>query len=226
MLKLILKTFVRAIKYTRRRYFPTPKEKVLKRFDDENGRIKTLEHPDLNDSSLILDIGGYLGDFTTEVFARYNCLIKVFEPIPTFADVMKKRFAKNNKIEVLSIGLGNQNKVEKIILDGDASTLHKKKKNKEETSVEIVDVVDWFNENNIQSVSLMSINIEGGEFPLLNRLIESGYIEKIKNIQVQFHDIYQEDAEEQMIKIQNELTKTHELTYQYKFVWENWKLKK
>ena len=47
----------------------------------------------------------------------------------------------------------------------------------------------------------------------------------IANIQVQFHDFVL-DAESRMKSIQADLRKTHELTYQYDFVWENWKLKK
>ena len=46
-----------------------------------------------------------------------------------------------------------------------------------------------------------------------------------KNIQVQFHDFIIQNAEERMINIQRKLELTHELTYQYVFVWENWKLK-
>ena len=33
-----------------------------------------------------------------------------------------------------------------------------------------------------------------------------------------------ENPRERMEKIQKELAKTHQLTYQYDFVWENWKL--
>lgn len=71
----------------------------------------------------------------------------------------------------------------------------------------------------------MAINAEGEEYPLLDRLIESGYISKIENLLVQFHDIYQKDAEERMNRIQRELLKTHRPVFQYKFVWERWKRK-
>ena len=77
---------------------------------------------------------------------------------------------------------------------------------------------------NIERIDLMKINIEGGEYDLLEHLIKTGWIDKIINIQVQFHD-FVENAEARMLAIQNDLAKTHELTYQYKFVWENWRLK-
>ncbi len=33
-------------------------------------------------------------------------------------------------------------------------------------------------------------------------------------------------TEEEIKKFQDQLSKTHALTYQYEFVWENWKLRK
>ena len=83
---------------------------------------------------------------------------------------------------------------------------------------------DWINKREINKIALIKINIEGGEYKLLDRLIETNLIEKIENIQVQFHDI-EPDSSLKMEKIQEKLRKTHEPTYQYKFVWENWRKK-
>jgi hypothetical protein len=47
-------------------------------------------------------------------------------------------------------------------------------------------------------------------------------VRQIENIQVQFHD-FVPDAEGRMQRIQEKLAQTHELTYQYLFVWENWR---
>ena len=71
----------------------------------------------------------------------------------------------------------------------------------------------------------MKINIEGGEYDLLEALLSGDAIKLIKNIQVQFHDFLINDAKEKMTKLQEKLALTHDLTYQYEFVWENWKVK-
>ena len=70
----------------------------------------------------------------------------------------------------------------------------------------------------------MKINIEGGEYDLLEDFIQSGEIKKIINIQVQFH-YFITGAKTRMRKIQKSLRKTHVLTYQYPFIWENWRIK-
>ena len=49
----------------------------------------------------------------------------------------------------------------------------------------------------------------------------SSSINIINDIQVQFHTFYP-DASHRREKIQQELMKTHVLTYNYDFVWENW----
>jgi len=46
-----------------------------------------------------------------------------------------------------------------------------------------------------------------------------------KNLQIQFHDFIIDNANERMENIQTQLAKTHKITYQYKFVWENWEIK-
>ena len=191
VIKLVLKTIRRGVKYIRRYYFPTPKERVLKRFDDDNGKKRIVEYSELDESSLIIDVGGYIGDFTAEISARYGCLIYVFEPVPAFARELRARFEKNKKINIQEIGLGSQTVKESIICDGDASSLYKGKETKSESGIDvsIIDVVEWFDINQIENVSLMAINAEGEEYPLLDRLIESGYISKIEKLLVQFHDI-------------------------------------
>ena len=112
-------------------------------------------------------------------------------------------------------------------MDGSASSVFRYAKlyDKDEktATIEIVKASDFFREKNTRQIDLMKINIEGGEYDLLDHLIESGFVKNIKNIQVQFHDFVPR-AMERMKKIQRELQKTHHLTYQYLFVFENWKL--
>ncbi|MDA8326743.1 MAG: hypothetical protein M0033_11065, partial [Nitrospiraceae bacterium] len=61
-------------------------------------------------------------------------------------------------------------------------------------------------------------------YDLLDHLIETGVVNQIGNIQVQFHD-FAPNAESRMSDIQRKLALTHKLTYQYRFVWENWERK-
>ena len=84
-----------------------------------------------------------------------------------------------------------------------------------------VEAVDL--KNYLTDYDLCKINIEGGEYLLLNDLIDNNMITKLNNIQVQFHLI--ENYQEEYNKLAEKLSKTHELTWRFPFVWENWRIK-
>ena len=72
---------------------------------------------------------------------------------------------------------------------------------------------------------LLKLNIEGGEYAVLNRLIFSGDINKINNIQVQFHKIKKSSSEDRL-NIVRSPRKTHTRSWYFPWVWENWEIKK
>ena len=74
----------------------------------------------------------------------------------------------------------------------------------------------------ISHCHLLKMNIEGGEYEVLPRLIETGLILAVDNLQIQFHPI-DSQSPGRMKAIQLALEKTHELTWRYQWVWENWK---
>lgn len=187
-----------------------------------NGNKTLRVNYDLNKNSVVFDVGGYEGDWANDIFEKYACNIHIFEPVPVFAENIKKRFAGNNKIIVHQFGLSKENSEQKMSLDENSSSLYKQTGN--EIEIKLVKADEFFLKNNIGAVDLMKINIEGGEYDLLEGLIESGLVKKIKNIQVQFHD-FVPNAKQRMKRIQKLLNDTHKITYQFKFVWENWQLK-
>src|SRR5207302_690624 len=91
-------------------------------------------------------------------------------------------------------------------------------------SAQLVRAADFFHEHQIERIDLMKVNTEGGEYELLEHLLNASLITKIGNLQVQFHHCVP-DALERMQAIQHQLERTHRLTYQYPFVWENWRIK-
>jgi FkbM family methyltransferase len=182
---------------------------------------------ELNHSSVVFDVGGFKGDWALEIYARYSCNIFVFEPVKNFTAILESRFLKNNSIKIFKYGLGAKNEKMNIAVMSESSSTERAAKNGIEgktEQIEIVSFTDFVNQNNITKIDLIKINIEGGEYDLLNQIINSGYIKNISNIQVQFHD-FVSDAENKMSVIKKKLALTHELTYEYIFVWENWKLK-
>lgn len=182
-----------------------------------------LDYPELTPNSTVVDVGGFKGQWTSDIFGKYQCQVIVFEPVHFFAEKITERFKHNKAVVCYPIGLSDKNESVEISIIEDQSSSFKESKNTELAS--FVQADSFFKEHGITKIDLLKINIEGGEYALLENLIESGYIKNIKNIQVQFHDFVPQ-AEERMQAIQKKLNLTHTLTYQFPFVWENWKAKK
>lgn len=199
--------------------FPTKHDKEVKRWLSDGGDSSLRFNYDLNEQSIVLDLGGYKGQWASDIYARYNCRIMIFEPVRLFAEKIKKRFERNFKIEVFCFALGASQRRETVTLGDDGTSVYRNGSSKE--MIQFEDVVTFFDEHGISEVELMKINIEGGEYELLPKMIEAGLVRSIKNIQIQFHDI-DSVSEKRMRQIRSDLLKTHVPTYQYEFVWENW----
>jgi len=212
----------RNIKKIRRKYFPSDFEVMLEKWKAAEGDYTLRFDYDLDADSLVLDLGGYHGQWTSDLFSRYQCRVMIFEPVSKYAETIRNRFQLNSKIELYQYGLGASSRLEIMGISDDGSSLFKNTHETEE--IEIVDVKKWFEGMDTHKIDLMKINIEGGEYELLERMIESGIVKNIINLQVQFHNIDTQSAT-RMKEIQNRLEKTHLPTYQYRFVWENWRRK-
>ncbi len=188
---------------------------------DLNNTLR-LNYP-LNENSLVFDLGGYLGEWSNDIFTKYSCNIYIFEPVPEYFNLIKDRCKEEKKIKVYNFGLSNVNKYTRLNIDQD-STSEFTLSNHKTIKIKLVSFAEFLAKKEITDIDLIKINIEGGEYDLLESMIENHLAGKIENIQIQFHD-FVPNAKLRMSKIQKNLSKTHKLTYQYKFLWENWQLK-
>lgn len=210
-----------------RKIYRTPQEKEVERWFSDNGDSTLRVDYDLNPGSVVLDLGGYEGDWAAEVVAHYGCSVLVFEPVPEYARRIALRFHKNPLVKVFPFGLGSVDAKQNIHIAEEGSSLFASPnvpKANNSIPIQIKNTADFLKSESISVIDLLKINIEGGEYELLNHLINVGIVPKIRNIQVQFHNFVPQ-AESRMREIQNKLARTHDLTYQYKFVWENWALR-
>lgn len=181
-----------------------------------------LNYP-LNKDSVVFDLGGYKGEFATDIYNKYQSTIYVFEPIQSFYNIIKDTFVANHKIKPFPYGLAGKDGSLQISMSDNSSSVYIKSKKTE--IIQLKSIVDFIKNNKIKHIDLIKINIEGGEYEVLESLIAHDKLHMFTDIQVQFHDFIIPEAETRMKTIQNNLSKTHKLTYQYDFVWENWTLK-
>jgi len=201
------------------KFFPNRQEIIIKRWKIQKGdKTLRLNYPNLNEKSIVFDVGGYEGQWTSDIYSKYNCNIFIFEPVNKFSENIKKRFAKNKKIRVYELGLSNVTKIATISNEDDASSLH----NGGNESIQLKSICEFMKENKINKIDLLKLNVEGEEYNILNNLISTGFIKKVEQIQVQFHKNIKNYREE-YFKIKDKLNKTHKLNWRFPFVWEDWK---
>lgn len=176
-------------------------QEILKQWQEQN--MEPLRYAyDLYPDDIVLDIGSYRREWGKEIESRYGCSVNYFD-------------ALDNKAAWLFDGT--------IKMGGDYlyTSIYAEKVDKEYRCVDIAHYLQ-------EEIALVKINIEGGEYELLNYIIDRGLMNNVVNLQVQFHLIEGMIAESE--RMYNELAKrlkqTHEISWRYPFVWESWQRRK
>jgi FkbM family methyltransferase len=183
----------------------------------QGGPIKLLDF-DLHPDDVVIDVGAYRGHWLTDMFTRHQCRIVAVEPIKEYANEITAKFHPNNKIDVHTIGLGASDRSEVIHVQGDASSTVRGTGTP--STIEIVDASKWLDQLS-SDIALMAINCEGGEYEIVPRLVETGHINRIRYLLIQFHQL-NEDSDGEVSHIRDSLSKTHRLVFSYPYVWELW----
>ncbi len=176
----------------------------------------------LDSSSLVIDAGGYGGDWTAEIVTRYGCRALVFEPIPAFVETLRKRFGANNRVEIRGVGLaGTSGRANFSMLAEGTSFLRSASPGTAIVQAELVDVRDVFTSLAATRVDCMALNIEGAEYDVLARMSACDLLASVRSFVIQFHDVGN-DSQGRRGQARAALTRTHRLVYDFPFVWERW----
>lgn len=190
------------------------------------GDITLRLNYNLNKDSVIFDVGGYVGQWASDIYSKFGCTIYVFEPVSEYYNFIVNRFKQNPKIIVINAGLGARTTTQNINVFNENSSVFDSLNVKDATTerIKIIDICEFMKASKIKKIDLIKVNIEGGEYKLLSRLINSKMINNIHNIQVQYHS-FVSNADNMREQINRKLSKTHLREYDYPFVWESWKRK-
>lgn len=181
----------------------------------------------LTPSDLVVVVGAFRGD-SIEAWRRlHDCQVIGVEPVRQFFEKAIHRFENDNKVTIQCYGLGESKQRQNFEISSDATgSFSNSGIGSEIQTVEIQDA-KWFMENQIhQQPAIMEINIEGGEYKLLPRILNNVDPSLFpKRILVQFHKFSEEDTLRRD-EIKTLLNLNYDLKYDYPWVWECWDLKK
>lgn len=210
-------------KFFKRHLLRDPFEREIRRwFRDRGDQTLRLDYP-LNQDSIVIDVGGYVGDFAASLVERYGCQVFVFEPHPEFYKKCVERFSETGSVRVFDFGLSDTDGEFDLSDDKDGSSFENQKNSSQAgITCKLRRFSTVVSELGIERVDLIKLNIEGGEYPLMKHIIEQGMTDSIDDFQIQFHNFI-DGAEEMRSDIRRDLEKTHDCTWNYDFVWENWR---
>lgn len=165
---------------------------------------KDMEHLryeyDLKLDDLVLDIGSYRREFADEIARRYGCKVECFDALDNRA-----AWTFNGQLE----------------MGGQYYYTSAYDKSGPTQKYDCVDIAPFLK----KEIALLKMNIEGGEYDLLDYIYYQCSFTGIKNLQIQFHHVEGREWEISYAAIAHKLAYTHELTWRVPFVWENWRRK-
>lgn len=180
-----------------------------------------LFHPDerydypLTPKSVVVDCGGYNGEFTDRIWDKYHSNVIVYEPHPDWGGKLAIKYSSNANVCVIEGAVGARKRTEMFRTKGDMTGMFAE--GTEAWSAHVYPIEDIIEDG----VDLLKLNIEGMEFEVLERMLELDIATKCRDIQVQFHPVV-ENAERRYAVIRRLLDRTHRITYDEPWVWQNW----
>jgi len=182
----------------------------------------------LNENSIVFDLGGFKGEWSNKIYTLYKPNIHLFEICKDYFIDLVSFFMYNEKIKLNNFGLSDCNKELELFQNGDKTTVFFNKELIEDNNTikksKFVDFFNYIENNDINHIDLMKINIEGGEYDLMDYILKTDFITKITDIQIQFHNTVKNHLK-RMIDIQTKLRNTHYQSYCFPTIWENWRIK-
>lgn len=166
------------------------------------------EYPDLQPDSVVIDIGAYRGEWASQIRARYGCCVIAVEPTDSIDGWQCETIKKAAWLFDGILRFGGAYYYTSAFED----PTH------EYECFDVNSLLRRFDE-----IALLKLNIEGAEYDLLEHIYRGGLMARIRDLQVQFHLVEDEDSEMRYEVISELLLETHSPTWRYAHCWENWR---
>ncbi|MEM9257392.1 MAG: FkbM family methyltransferase [Pseudomonadota bacterium] len=184
-----------------------------------------LYEADFGNSSLVLDVGAYIGEWAEEILSRHEARVIALEPDPRNFKQLAQRAERLPQLTPLEYGVGDRDETVAMTQEFLGSAMftdnHPDRAKTKLVDVTIRDIRSVWSDLGLKRVDLMKINIEGAEFPLLERMMQTDLLAEVDTYLIQFHE-WHPGAYRRRRNIQKALSATHRPAWDYHFVWEKW----
>lgn len=181
-------------------------------FERDGDNTLALDWP-VDALSLVWEIGGYEGRWTSQMLDKYKCYMEVFEPQDWAFEKLKARFEEEPSVLLHPYGLWIQD--EAMVLgdfytDG-ASVLKRGEQISAFGPAMFKDI--RYEMAHVENIDVCLMNIEGAEWDLIPYMIETMQMSKIANFWCQFHPGLILGPEQRAESIFIKMEDTHDLLW-------------
>lgn len=179
---------------------------------------KLFEDFQFLDGDSVLVLGGYLGDSVRKWLRFPQINVVVVEPVNEYFEELQKSFGSNSRVTLFNVAVGGRNGEIDIFIDGLESGFRAKGAHSQKAKIV---KFEEFLSGLHQTPAVIELNIEGGEYEVLQNLIEYDLLKSIKTLLVQFH---RSSIEDEVLRANSRLALsiTHSEAFCYDWVWERW----
>lgn len=187
---------------------------ALRLWRGERGHTLLYDYMDVPEGGTVFDFGGDKGEWADIVLNQQpECTIHLFEPHPRKAAELRDKYREDDRVKTYDYALGS---AEGKLPLPEASV------SGVEATVDVVSVKRYFDTFEFPEIDLVKLNIGGAEYDLLPSLIRDGIMPRIKRLQAQFH-LTGESQIADREDIRAALQGSHDCTWAYPFIWEEWR---
>jgi FkbM family methyltransferase len=155
-----------------------------------------VRHVTLGPNPIIIDIGGYIGDFSIYA-AKYlkAARVIVYEPIAENFTILKRNIednAYNDRIVAVNKAVGVSDQLELGVEIGESEEVHASAymyPKAERRKVPSVTLSELFKAHELESVDLLKVDCEGGEYDIFPSVPDQLF-SRISNIVFEYHRVY------------------------------------
>lgn len=187
---------------------------------------KVYDSLDIKNKNVVFDIGANVGLFTKFIKTQGAKKVYCFEPNPTAIKHLHNNFKDDDSVVLNDFAVSHKDgKIELNIDESNSliSSVFTQTNNK--LNIDCYSFDTLFKKFNLNKIDLVKIDIEGGEFDIIDNLSEETF-NKIDTFLIEYHDFYFTDGMEKVIKLINKLningyevmdaTPTHKHIFAYK----------
>ena len=147
---------------------------------------------------IFIDCGGHCGESIVEAKRRFgrNVCVVSFEPVPSLARRLEGRWRRYATVSIINAAVYDSEGLMPLFLSRaftDGSSLMSDKGTgqlafSEPIAVRVVRLADWLSGHFVDATIYLKLDIEGAEFAVLQDLLATGAIARVRRLFVEWHD--------------------------------------